>query len=447
MSHPAPAQSVERNTEGKRSEGSARYARLVRSPLSEILLREHLVTPEQLKQALEAQARWGIRVGSSLLRLGILDYNSLARALSLHFGVPAALERDFEHLSPEAFARIPRRLSEKYLAVPLALSQNQGRLLSVALADPTRVAAVDEIAFAAGIRIAVSVAPEVRLLEALEAQYGILEGDGIDPRWRERRESLDRTTSSEMPLVLQPRTPGPLPPPPSALWLVDEEPPVETFSGAQAPPTDPADELLDAWRLLLDPTTRPPTGEIPLLSPEPVSAEILLEEVVGEISVARLLSATEAAGRIAHASSREEVGQALLGYLRGCFAAGVVFVVRGGLAHARWGFGPRMPAGTVAKLSVPLSPPSCLRAAYAELRAFSGPPPREGITVHSIVWKALGADSAPREVIVAPLLAQSRVVGLVYAHPAGSSAVPPGRGEELGRLCVAASTALIRLSR
>ncbi|MFN0060972.1 MAG: hypothetical protein ACKVPX_00435 [Myxococcaceae bacterium] len=424
----------------------------MRAPLGQLLLREGLVTPEQLRRALSEQGQWRARVGSTLLRMGLLDSDALARVLSLHYGVPAALRRDFERLSPAAFARIPRKLAEKHLAVPLTFADAQARLLSVALVDPTRMAAIDELAFAAGVRLSVSVAPETRILETLESRYGAL----ADLAPWEASAQPSQAGVLPPPPAFSPAV-VPLPPPPSALWLRGDEEgdtigqalqsldPTFAMSG---PPSvlDPIVE--DAWNRLMR-AAGPGAGALPSLAPplgpEPISQEFLLEDVVD--AGVRPLSVTEAIGRATHAPSADEVGVAIVDYLRSAFAVGLVFWVREGHAQGVFGFGPRVTPLTLARLRIPLSAASCLRAAYSQRHAFAGTPPRDGVVVHTTLWNAVGAESAPREVLVVPILVQSHVVGLVYAHPGGGASVAPGRAEETSRLAAAAATALLRLGR
>jgi hypothetical protein len=368
------------------------------------LLQQRLVTHEQLEEALRARSTWGNRLGSNLVRLGILDLDTLAQALSQQHGVPAALGRDFRHIPPGTWGRLPPALVEKYLAVPLALQHDFGhgtRSLKVAVPDPDAVSVIDELAFAAGMRVLVNVAPELRLLRFLEWQNGL----GTDPPSTETTPSTPATP------------PGP--------WLGDE---------------DSVDEPLPSgfsWEAL---------PEAQLGSAASDDAVLLLEEeVFGAPHPSEPpLSATETVGRLSQGSTRDEVGELLLRFIRRRFTHGLVFVVREGVALGWRGFvagGPSLPMHEVV---CPLNLPSCLRLAYDRRAPYCGPPHRQGEVVQGQLWRALQSD-APREVLVAPLVLGTRVAGFVYAHALNGMTVADQGAEEVLQVCAAACRALVRL--
>ena len=138
--------------------------------LGETLVAAGEITEAQLQRALTAQLVFGGHLGTSLLELGFLDETALGETLSEVFPVPYA---DFETLSRVPYAVIrslPSKLVEKHKVVPLRLA---GRTLHLAMIDPKNLLALDEISFVTGYRIVPEVAPEVRILQALEKYYGV----------------------------------------------------------------------------------------------------------------------------------------------------------------------------------------------------------------------------------------------------------------------------------
>ena len=87
--------------------------------LGELLLNEKLITPEQLDEALKSQMIFGIKLGSSLIELGVITDEQLCRFLSRKLGVPAVSPRAMSSVSPEVLALVPAELAEKYRVVPI----------------------------------------------------------------------------------------------------------------------------------------------------------------------------------------------------------------------------------------------------------------------------------------------------------------------------------------
>jgi len=138
--------------------------------IGEMLIRNGLISAEQLEAALEAQLTFGGRLGTNLIELGFVGAATLADFLARRLKLPALDPQGLEAVSPEAIARLPRPVAEKYAVLPLELD---GRTLQVAMADPTDLNAIDAIAFATGCRIKPVVAPELLLVYGLEKYYGI----------------------------------------------------------------------------------------------------------------------------------------------------------------------------------------------------------------------------------------------------------------------------------
>ncbi len=124
----------------------------------------------QLAEALNAQKAYGGRLGTNLIELGYISEQALAKFLSAQLKLPSASAADLDEIAPAALALVPKDLAEKYRIVPIALN---GRRLSLAMADPTDLRAVDEVAFRTGCTIQPMVVPDVLLSYALEKHYGV----------------------------------------------------------------------------------------------------------------------------------------------------------------------------------------------------------------------------------------------------------------------------------
>jgi type IV pilus assembly protein PilB len=139
--------------------------------LGEILLKENLITADQLKQALDHQKTNGGRLGNSLVKLGFLNDDEVTAVLSRQYGVPSINLAYFE-VDPNVTKLIPMDTAAKYQVLPLS---RVGSSLTLAMVDPTNVFAMDDIKFMTGFNIEPVVASEAAILDAIKKQYGSFE--------------------------------------------------------------------------------------------------------------------------------------------------------------------------------------------------------------------------------------------------------------------------------
>ena len=138
--------------------------------LGEALVREGLITNQQLARALERQVTYGGRLGTNLVELGILTEESLVKFMGKVFGVPYADPRAFEAIKREVIESINPTIAEKYMVIPI---DREPKRLHLAMANPTDLRVIDEVRFITGYEIVPYIASELRLFHALERYYGI----------------------------------------------------------------------------------------------------------------------------------------------------------------------------------------------------------------------------------------------------------------------------------
>jgi len=136
--------------------------------IGEILLKAQLITQEQLDEALEEQKQSGGRVGEHLLRLGYVKEEDILDCFSQQFGVPSINLTNFD-IDEAVIRLIPADVARKYQFIPVSKS---GATLTVAMADPTNVFAMDDITFITGYRVEPVVASETALRNAIDKYYG-----------------------------------------------------------------------------------------------------------------------------------------------------------------------------------------------------------------------------------------------------------------------------------
>ena len=139
--------------------------------LGEILLKENLITPEQLKQSIDHQKANGGRLGTSIVKLGFLNDDEVTAVLSLQYGVPSFNFAYFD-INPTITKLIPMDTAMKYQVLPLSLEKST---LMLAMVDPTNTFAMDDIKFMTGFTIEPVVASEAAIMEAIKKYYGSVE--------------------------------------------------------------------------------------------------------------------------------------------------------------------------------------------------------------------------------------------------------------------------------
>jgi type IV pilus assembly protein PilB len=152
--------------------------------LGDILLKENLISPEQLKQALEHQKANGGRLGGALVKLGFLSDDEVTVVLSHQYGVPSINLAHFE-VDPGVTKLIPMETALKFQVLPLS---RVGTSLTLAMVDPTNVFAMDDIKFMTGFNIEPVVASETAIAEAIKKNYGSIEE-------QERKRELEEIVS------------------------------------------------------------------------------------------------------------------------------------------------------------------------------------------------------------------------------------------------------------
>jgi type IV pilus assembly protein PilB len=136
--------------------------------LGELLLKENMVTPQQLQEALSHQKMNGGKLGKAFVSLGYVRDEEITSLLSRQYGVPS-INLDHFEVDPAIIKIIPAETSRKYQILPLSRS---GATLTIAMADPTNVFAMDDIKFMTGYNVEPVVASETSLEEAIEKYYG-----------------------------------------------------------------------------------------------------------------------------------------------------------------------------------------------------------------------------------------------------------------------------------
>ena len=155
--------------------------------LGDLLVKEKIITPEQLEQATKAQKEQSCRLGSALVKLGFLTDEDVTNFLSRQYGVPAINLSYFE-IDPAVVKLIPFETAKRYQILPLS---RVGASLTIAMVDPTNVFAMDDIKFMTGFNIEPVVASESSILAGIDKAYGATKEEDLETVMQSMSEMSD----------------------------------------------------------------------------------------------------------------------------------------------------------------------------------------------------------------------------------------------------------------
>lgn len=239
----------------------------MKKKLGELLVDASAATPDQVKTALGLQRAYGEtqRLGDVLVSLNVTTPDAVARALAQQFNLPFI---ELPNIPAHVSALVPTELQSEHRLVPFRLEQ-EGRVerLLVAVADPERMDAVDELRFQLGKQIRVYVASAAEIDDAIAALRGEkleeIEPVAIDEEEDAGELPLERTTTSMV----------------AGNWFGPAGEPAEPPAGdavAQANDDDAA--VPDEWTLA-EPSLPDSLAPMPLAAPS--SASSSLDELLG----------------------------------------------------------------------------------------------------------------------------------------------------------------------
>jgi len=136
--------------------------------LGELLTKAGLISQEQLKESLRVQKETGGKLGETLIKLGFVSEEDITECLSQQFGVPSINLAHFE-IDPSVIKLIPADVARKYNILPV---NKTGATITIAMADPTNVFAMDDIKFMTGYNVEPVVASELGIKAAIDNYYG-----------------------------------------------------------------------------------------------------------------------------------------------------------------------------------------------------------------------------------------------------------------------------------
>jgi len=157
--------------------------------VAELLVRGGVVSRDQLNKAQQKGRDSGSSVMKELVQLGFTTEQTLTEFLAKQFGIEK-IELTPEEIEESVFSLVPPQLTQKHQLVPTKLT---GSTLTVAMADPTDLIAINEIKFITGYGVRVVLASPSAIKKTLDHRFGGISYDDV----------LKKFGDSDMELILE----------------------------------------------------------------------------------------------------------------------------------------------------------------------------------------------------------------------------------------------------
>lgn len=341
--------------------------------LGEYLQATGLLSSKQLDEAIEYQCIYGGKLGTSLIELGLIEENQLAKILSEQLGHHYIKPTLLMKVPDSLLNLIPKKTALKYKVLPY---HKDGKKLYVAMHEPKDLSVIDELSFLLDHIIIPLAIPEIRLMLALKKHYGLI----LSPRYETLARQLDRRMLA-----------------------------IEKIKAGQTTKTDRVQKLP-----VVEPETEMPSADVstwPLLGDTAYGAEedrnSYSFDKPAPKEVQNMASLFQ---KLANAQDREDIARAIIAHCKTDFPLCALLMVRketanGWLATVNNGKQP------FEQLVLSLQEPSIFNLVATSHSHYLGPM-IDSPQAHMIL--DYFATQLPQDVLILPLTVQNKLVCLLY---------------------------------
>jgi len=403
--------------------------------VGQILIRKGVISQDQLREALRTQAFFGGHLGSHLINLGYLEEAVLGEVLSEIHGVPAAPTEELKSVRLKVASLLQPALAVKYTAVPFRV---EGHRMAVAIANPRDAVALAEISRTTGMAVVPHVAPEFRILAAIERAYVVktkvtkrrivVSTPPTPPLVSSRRDSgrkpAIRTTA---PAHTIPISKDDTPEKRSAHWAGHptgssaREPvppaPYPPESRSPLPAEDPGSSDGKPWRSvarLPEETTAPKSpGSWRDGDGGPAQGDVSFSKDSGPASAGHPRTLEDLVGWIESAGGRDELCRGIVSFMTGYFSRAAILAVLPDRLRLLEAAGAGVETNVAERFSLPLDQPSVFDTLREGSQFHLGPLGFLQQGTRSFLT-ALGG-SAPPSAFIQPVRIRERTVAFLYA--------------------------------
>lgn len=155
--------------------------------LGDILVRQRILTPEQLEKGLSLQKGSGRKLGETLVDEGLCSEDDIAQALSDQLGMEL-VDLTGREIPSEVSSLIPSNIARKYVAIPFEFHPENMNVLRVAMSDPMDMTALDDFSIVTNMQIDAVVATTQSVIRAIDRVYGTAEITSVADQYAKEKE-------------------------------------------------------------------------------------------------------------------------------------------------------------------------------------------------------------------------------------------------------------------
>ncbi|MCK4532330.1 type IV-A pilus assembly ATPase PilB [bacterium] len=146
-----------------------RQATVIKEKLGNLLVDVGIISKEQLKEANEEQKKTGMKLGKILTARGYISEDVLLAFLGKQFGISFISLDEYGDIPKDVIKSVPESMVKRQMVIPVYKKKN---VLTIAMADPMNVFAVDDLRLMTGCDVNVVIASESEIKSAIEKYYG-----------------------------------------------------------------------------------------------------------------------------------------------------------------------------------------------------------------------------------------------------------------------------------
>ena len=165
--------------------------------LGDLLIKQNVLTEEELKKALELQKGSGKKIGEVLVDNGFITEEMIVRALQMQLGLKV-IQLTGVDIPKEVRGLVSVDILKKYTCIPFELDPYNANILHLAMADPMDMTAIDDISIVTNLQVEPYIATTRDILAAIDRCYGASETLDAARRFTREREQLRGNVEEEI---------------------------------------------------------------------------------------------------------------------------------------------------------------------------------------------------------------------------------------------------------
>lgn len=156
--------------------------------LGDMLVSEHVVTPEQIEQAMEVRKTNGKRLGETLVDLGFTSEENITKALTRQLGVEMVTPSTMK-IPDDIVNLVNPNILRKYMVMPFAYASGNSNILRVAMSDPMDMVAIDDLSMVTHMDIEPYIATTHDIMICIDKYFGNAEALDAAEAYAKEREA------------------------------------------------------------------------------------------------------------------------------------------------------------------------------------------------------------------------------------------------------------------